>query len=203
MVGRSIFDVRKDEGNPGATTILTVACVLSRGRGGYDRSHVERLASMVAQHMHQPYKFVCVDDSPYPGFWAKLSLFQPGRFSGRVLSLDLDVTVKGQLDELANHQSPFIICKDWFRMGFNSSVMAWNASAADRLFTEFDFARDAPNFRGGDQAWVFHKMPDADKFPACWVQSFKAACMRGRFEQDLRVIAFHGFPRPWELEEFS
>ena len=180
--------------------MLILACVWSGGN--YNLSHVKRLEAMVHQHLKQPYQFVCIKDSPFPGWWAKISLFEPGRFQGRVLYLDLDVTIKGGLDDLANHQSPFTIIKDWHRFGFNSSVMSWEAGAADHIFTEFDYDRDAPNFKGGDQAWIMHKMPGAELFPRPWVQSFKGACINGRFDPDLRVIAFHGWPKPWQLEEY-
>ena len=179
--------------------MLTVACVLSGGE--YDWSHVLRLRAMVHRHLDQPYEFVCIKDSPFSGFWAKLSLFEPGRFQGRVLYFDLDVTIKGRLDDLADYAAPFVIVKDWFQFGFNSSVIAWDADVADHVFTEFDYVRDAPNFKGGDQSWITHKMPGADKFPKAWVQSFKNACLHGGFEPYLRVIAFHGWPRPWELTD--
>ena len=91
---------------------LTVACVLSPGPT-YNRSHVDRLEGMVAQHMSQPYKFVCVGDSPFPGYWAKISLFQPGRFSGRVIYIDLDSTVIGSLDDLVKLPAPFTIIKNF------------------------------------------------------------------------------------------
>lgn len=183
--------------------MLTVACVLSEGpRREYTAEHVERLRAMVQRHTSQDYRFVVLDDSPFPGWWAKISLFEPGRFSGRVLYLDLDVTIQGQLDELANYPAPFVICKDFIRVGFNSSVMTWDAGAADHVFTEFDYERDSGQFRGGDQAWIFHKMPGAHKFPRRWVQSFKVAVMHGGFEPDLRVVAFHGWPRPWDLEDY-
>ena len=183
---------------------LTVACVLSEGPGNYSKEHVQRLQEQVARHLHQPYNFICLDDSSFPGFWAKISLFEPGRFSGRVLYFDLDVTIRGQLDDLASIHSPslFTTTKDFIRMGFNSSVMTWTAGAADHIFTEFDYERDTQKFKG-DQSWIFHKMPGASKFPRAWVQSFKVACMRGGFEPDLRVIAFHGFPRPWELANYA
>ena len=181
---------------------LTVACVLSEGSGNYSKEHVQRLQAQVAEYMHQPYEFVCLDDSPFPGFWAKISLFEPGRFSGRVLYLDLDVTVKGQLDPFADLPVPFAVVKDFTRLGFNSSVMTWTAGVAEHIFTEFDYERDTQKFKG-DQSWIFHKMPGAHKFPRAWVQSFKIACMHGGFEPDLRVIAFHGWPRPWELENYA
>jgi hypothetical protein len=181
---------------------LTVACVLSEGPGNYSKEHVQRLQSQVAEYLDQPYTFICLDDSPFPGFWAKISLFEPGRFSGRVLYLDLDVTIKGSLDELAIYDAPFAICKDWTRLGFNSSVMAWDAGTVDHIFAGFDYDEHSQRFKG-DQSWIFHIKPDARKFPRGWVQSFKVAVMQGGFEPDLRVIAYHGWPRPWELEDYA
>jgi hypothetical protein len=182
---------------------VTVACVLSQGgKTQYNEGHVRRLKEQVAQHLSLSHDFVCLDDSPYPGYWAKVSLFEPGRFSGRVLYLDLDVTIKGSLDELATFPARFAICKDWTRLGFNSSVMAWEGGTGgtDAIFTDFDYERDSGRFKG-DQSWIFHKKPEAQKFPRQWVQSFKIAVMRGGFEPDLRVIAFHGWPKPWEFPD--
>src|SRR5687767_4298658 len=119
---------------------MTVACVLSSVPGKtrtYDRSHVERLQLQVRANLKQPHQFVCVDDSPLPGWWAKLDLFKPGRFSGRVLYLDLDVTITGGLDDLADYPGAFVICQDWGRFGYNSSVMAWDAGTADHLYDDF------------------------------------------------------------------
>ena len=158
---------------------------------------------MVYRYLKQPFQFQCIKDSPFPGFWAKISLFEPGRFKGRVLYLDLDVTIKGKIDDLANHPSPFVTIQDWFRFGFNSSVMSWDAGCADHVFTDFDYDRDVPNFKGGDQSWIMHKMPSAAKFPQAWCQSFKQACLDGGFKPDLRIICWHGWPKPWELAEYA
>lgn len=180
--------------------MLTVACVLSEGpRRAYDRSHVARLEAQVAAHMTQPYRFVCVDDSPSPGWWAKVSLFEPGRFEGRVLYLDLDVTVVGPLDELADFPAPFVIIKDWSRAGFNSSVMAWDAAYASRLYTEF--SPSVIERMQGDQDWINERMPDAAMFELGWCVSYRGQVRpRGSVPSSARVICYHGFPKPWDVE---
>lgn len=181
--------------------MLTVACVLSEGpRRAYDRSHVRRLGEMVAEHMLQPYCFVCLDDSPFSGWWAKVSLFEPGRFSGRVLYLDLDVTVVGGLDDLADYPAPFVIIRDWNLPGFNSSVMTWDAGVADHFYTHF-----TPEVMGrmpGDQNWIMKKMLSAATFPRDWCLSYKRHIRDGSgvLPSDARVICFHGKPKPWEVE---
>ena len=179
--------------------MLTVACVLSEGpKRIYDRSHVTRLASMVAEYMEQPYRFVCLDDSPFSGWWAKLSLFEPGRFEDRVLYLDLDVTVVDSLDEIANYQAPFVAIKDWLRPTINSSVMVWDVGVMDHVFlnlTEDDMER-----LHGDQDWITEQMPHAEVFPRSWCVSYrKSVQMFGVVPAGAKIVVFHGFPKPWEV----
>lgn len=150
--------------------------------------------------MAQEHRFVCLDDSPFPGWWAKVSLFEPSRFTGRVFYLDLDVTVVGPLDDLANYPQPFVAMKDPLYRGVNSSVMAWTPSAdTDRLYTEFtpDVMKRLP----GDQDWINEQMPKAARFPLGWCPSYKAHVRpRGRVSSGARVVVFHGKPRPWEVK---
>lgn len=176
---------------------LTVACVLSPGPK-YNRSHVDRLESMVSQHMRQPYKFLCVEDSPFPGWWAKVSLFRPGRFSGRVLYLDLDVTVIGPLDDLADYPYPFAAIRDYqYPLQINSSVMSWDAGVADCIYD--DFTPDVMDRLHGDQNYIYEKINPVT-FPKRWCPSYKANVLpTGKVQKDARVIVHHGFPKPWEV----
>ena len=181
--------------------MLTVACVLSPGPV-YSKAHVHRLEAQVSRHINQDYQFICVDDSPYPGWFAKISLFEPGRFKGRVLYLDLDVTVVGNLDDLANIEAPFSAIKDYqYPMTINSSVMTWDAGVADHVFTEFE--PSVMEKYHGDQNWINNRIPTARRFPPQWCQSFKLAMLNGGFQPDLRVCVFHGFPKPWQLQDFQ
>ena len=177
---------------------LTVACVLSPGPT-YNRSHVDRLECMVAKHMSQPYRFVCVDDSPFPGWWAKISLFQPGRFSGRVLYLDLDVTVVGPLDALADYPYPFSAIRDYqYPLQINSSVMAWDAGSADCVYN--DFTPEVMYRFHGDQNWIHEKM-NTTTFPKRWCPSYKESVLpNGKLPKDARVVVYHGSPKPWEVD---
>ena len=153
---------------------------------------------MVAQHMSQPYRFVCVDDSPLPGWWAKIDLFKPGRFTGRVLYLDLDVTVGGPLDDLADYPYPFCAIRDYqYPLQINSSVMSWDAGVADNVYT--DFTPDVMNRLHGDQNWI-HEKVRAVTFPKRWCPSYKAHVLpTRRVPYDARVVVHHGFPKPWEV----
>jgi hypothetical protein len=178
---------------------VTVACVFSKGPT-YNRSHVDRLEGMVALHMSQPYKFVCIDDSPFPGWWAKISLFEPGRFRGRVLYLDLDTTVIGSLYDLVNYPYPFCAIRDYqYSLQINSSVMAFDAGVADSVYE--DFTPDVMDRLHGDQNWIHEKVSDATAFPKRWCPSYKAHVLpTGKVPKDARVIVYHGQPKPWELD---
>ena len=182
--------------------MLNVVCVLSEGpKRCYNRSHVARLEGMVAEYLKQPYRFVCLDDSLFLGWWAKISLFQPGRFTGRVFYLDLDVTITGNLDDLADYPKPFVICKDWGKFGYNSSVMVWDAGEADHLYTDFiKSPEQIMNKLRGDQDWITIKKTDAAIFPRDWCYSYKLGNRTG-FPKDMRVCVYHGHPKSWELPE--
>ncbi|WP_428687238.1 hypothetical protein, partial [Roseibium sp.] len=152
--------------------MLTVACVFSGGPT-YTREHVFRLKCLVGQHMEQPHRFVVVDDSPFDGWWAKISLFQPGRFQGRVLYLDLDTTPVGNLDDVADFPHTFAIMRDPnIQLSYNSSVMAWDAGYADHLFLDFIPDHHIPQLRRGDQQWITEQKPEAICFPREWCVSY-------------------------------
>lgn len=179
--------------------MLTVACVLSEGpKRVYNIEHVRRLQDMVAQHLDRLYHFVCITDSPFPGWWAKISLFEPGRFKGRILYLDLDVTIVGSLNGVALYSAPFVAIDDWLRPTINSSVMAWDADKMGRLFTEFD--KPVMDRLKGDQDWITEQMPDAKTYPPHWCVSYrKHVRMFKTVPVGARVVVFHGFPKPWEV----
>lgn len=154
---------------------------------------------MVKTHLNQPHRFTCVNDSPYPGWWAKVSLFEPGRFKGRVLYLDLDVTVIGNLDDLANYPYPFAGIQDYGRpLVMNSSVMVWDAGYADRVFTEF--SKSVMLRLPGDQEWISEKV-NVTFFPKRWCPSYKKDILKQRrIPDDARIIVYHGRPKSWDLK---
>lgn len=164
-------------------------------------AHVERLFGMVSRHLVPPFRFTCVNDSPFPGWWAKTSLFEPGRFKGRVLYLDLDVTVVGDLMPLARYPSSFVAIRDFLMPAtLNSSVMAWDAGVADHIHTVF--TPDVMKRLHGDQDWITEVMPDAARFPRSWCLSYKQQVrLRGPAPKDTKVIVYHGAPKPWDLPD--
>ena len=180
--------------------MLTVACVLSNGpKRSYNEEHVQRLHRMVKENLDQPFHFACVQDSPWLGWWAKISLFEPGRFKGRVLYLDLDVTITGRLDDLADFDASFAICRDFTTLGFNSSVMVWDAGVGDHIYTAFD--ESVIGRLHGDQDWIQEAIPHARVFPRRWCVSYKNSRLAGGVPKGMRVLVYHGQPKPWDLDD--
>ncbi len=191
--------------------MLNICCVLKTG-GIYKAEHVERLIEQVKPWLQQPYQFVCFSDlknlpceripliNDWPGWWSKLELWRPGALQGRVLYFDLDVTITGNLDDLADYPKPFAICKDWGRFGYNSSVIAWDAGEADNIYTGFiKSPQQIMNKFRGDQDFMNIKKTDAAIFPRGWCYSYRLGKKTG-YPDDMRVCVYHGHPKPWLFE---
>lgn len=180
--------------------MLNVVCVLSKvGNKGYDRTHVERLRLQVAPHLKQPYQFVCLDDSPFPGWWAKVSLFEPGRFAGRVLYLDLDITVVGSLDEVADYPVQFAGSRDPLNQSINSSVLLFDANTQSHIYTAF--RPSVMDILHGDQDWI-RQISLPSKFPVDWFPSYKynLHCDLKNVKESAKAILYHGLPKPWSTD---
>ena len=196
MARRSSFDVGLDER---LARVITVACVCVPG-GIYNSTHVVRLQRQIEDNLAQPFKFHILMHSDKPGWWAKIDLFEPGRFEGRVLYLDLDVTVVDDLEPLANYPEPFVAIKDYIYPTLNSSVMSWDAGVADHVHT--NFTPDVMDRLHGDQDWITEQMPGTQVFPEAWCVSFRKSVKKFKHvPPDAKVVVFHGAPKPWELDD--
>jgi hypothetical protein len=203
--------------------MITVACVLRSG-GWCSALDVQRLAAGVARHLPLPHRFACLSDiyvpgvecrrldpTAPPGFWAKLRLFKPGTWphGSRLLFLDLDTIVVGDLSELASYTGRFACLSDFLRLErAQSGVMAWTVGLEGGLDQEIWEAFGAnPGVVGGTRfhgdgdfaAWVLAGREERLQalFPS-QIVSFKAHCRRG-VPEDARLVCFHGHPRPHEI----
>lgn len=171
--------------------MITVACVCTGTK--YPIEYVEKLRSMVARHLHVDHRFVCLVDKPaarfnrkgiefwslprpLEGWWAKMTLFNPGYLwrDNVTIYLDLDTVILGNLTPLVYvaEQRDFAICANFTRRSGNTSwpcaygscVMTlapgfgahiWEPFWAERELVMRDFAR------GGDQRAIEHFHPGA------------------------------------------
>lgn len=208
--------------------MLNVACVLrtdggeyrgvkNAGETEYGPGHVARLKNAVDEHLSVDHRFYCLSDvdvpcrridlvEDWPGWWAKIELFGPGLFTGRVLYLDLDTSIVGSLDELARFEGRFGMPEDWHHSWLGASgVMMWEAGpwVTDRIYCPFV---DAPpegamsSFRG-DQNWISGAVdwtPLREEYPGQIVSRWEE-CADG-VPEDARIVCWHGTPRPEEID---
>jgi hypothetical protein len=165
-------------------------------RPRYTGKWVDRLRAMVARHTDRPFRTVCLTDQPEAlpkgvepvvipnrgdvrGWWAKMNLFDPEMpFDERVLYLDLDVLVLGDLAPIIDYPADFALCADsapdWQGRGdrrtikgYNSSCMVWDHLARARFYRDFDAGM--PDRLWGDQDALKQMSPNEATFPEEWV----------------------------------
>lgn len=205
--------------------MISVLAVLRSG-GVYTPEWAVRLRDAVARNLALPHRFVCLSDIDVPGvetialrhewprWWAKVEMFSPWvETLGRVLYLDLDTVVTGNIDDFAAYAGPACITKD-FNFGVPSQSVLnfapgvfrhlWNAftaeperwmAAGDKLIP--------PHF--GDQILmtrIHGRRPIAfwqDELPGQLV-SYKNDCRRG-LPANARLVCLHGQPKQCDFPE--
>lgn len=199
---------------------LSVVCVQTGNYLGRGQEYVQKLRRQVRKHLTLPHEFFVVTDDPasfyprmkcrpsaLPGWWEKLHLFKPGMFpEGRVLFLDLDTFIVGNIDDIAAYDGPFATLRDfWRKDGLGPAVMFWRTDAALGIWEEFVAEGMRMTHPQGDQGFLenldqgrFRRRIDIlqDRFPGRFV-SYKTHCANG-VPEGASVVCFHGKPRPHE-----
>ena len=179
--------------------VITVAVVnwgnyLSRGE-----EYVRVLKAMVARNLSQPFELHCITEhGDLFGWWVKIALFEPGRFKGRVLYLDLDSVVVGNLDELVESKG-IIDMRDWGWgvKTYNSSVMVWDAGEHEDVYTKFTKPVTRLLDKGGDQEWIT-KIGGWESLPPYLVKSYRYHSVKAP-PTGCSVCTFHGNPKPHDV----
>lgn len=203
--------------------MLTVAFVQAGNYLGRGAEYVANLAAGIDRHLTTKHNKVCFTDDPatvppgvrarmlpkgLSGWWNKLALFRRDGFAPgeRVLYLDLDTVVTGSLDDIAAYSGRFAIMRDVFRPdGMQSAIMAWEAGALGHIWETWERAGRPQFNKLGDQSFIEQMQPEADRlqdlFPG-QIVSFKKDCRPiAGIPPDARIVAFHGLPRPHEVED--
>lgn len=200
---------------------LTVACVLRSG-GDYSPEWVYALRRGLRAHMPGRYRsplsdpepdtwtFVCLTDMAihapwrrpllyhWPGWWSKLELFRPGLFETRVLYMDLDTLVVGDLTDLASYRGDWGMIRGFYRDIAQSGLMAWTPGPhTDELWADWLRSPEAHMARSrGDGDWL-HERTDGDRLMDLYpgqVVSYKVHARDG-IPEGARVVCGHGQPR--------
>lgn len=195
--------------------MLTICCV--KVGTLYPPVYVNRLAAMVRSHVTIPHEFVCITEDrtgidncivcvdppdPWPGWWAKVSLFRP-RVT-RILYFDLDTVLLDNCDFLAAYNGPFAILQDFYRLGhaYGSALMSLApGNYASHVFESFTWP--PPTGLHGDQNWLEEQLPHADLWQEMYpskIVSYKVHVQkRGAVPPGASIVCFHGHPKQTDL----
>jgi len=204
---------------------MRVICVKVGNK--YGAEWVRRLRKMVDRHL-SGHKFVCMTDKPVTGiecveapplegWWAKVGLFEPGKFPGDNLYLDLDIVITGALEFLEDRldkEPDKLHVRDDFsysvieptksnpQLGYhgtvNSSVMLWRGDAVREVWDEF--TPHEMSVVHGDQNWItrcLHPKGKISFLPNDKILSYKYHIQRGH--KPAAVTVFHGEPKVTQL----
>ena len=189
----------------------------------YGPEYVNILYAMVKRNITIPHKFVCITDDPtdltpgihilpmqesiVEGWWHKLTLFKPtiGDLTGRILFLDLDVIITGNIDCFFIDKD-FSIIKEWIlNRGFNSSVFLLEIGKYTHVWDSYKAELDKNQRTGkikgqirgynGDQDWITEQILNPHTWPMEWVPSYKYTCQDG-LPEGSKIVIFHGKPNP-------
>lgn len=204
---------------------LSVCVVQTGNYQGRGAEYVRKLRRQIKRNLTLPHTFYVFTDEPasfypgmkckpsaLPGWWEKLHLFKPGMFpDGRVMFIDLDTFILGNIDDIASYDGPFATLRDFWRpSGLGPAVMVWRTDNGLGLWEEFEAQGRKTTDPRGDQAFLenlnqgrFPKQIDIlqDMFPGAF-HSYKTSCTNG-VPEGAQVVCFHGRPRPHEAEGWA
>lgn len=195
---------------------LTVACVLWMGEFEnrlYSPAWVHRLLHQVSEHLPEPFRFVCLSNvdvpgvetiplrTTWPGWWAQLEVYNPSLDLGdRVLYLDLDVFITGDLTPIVHFPAPIAFMPPSHVFGglkprelpgvvrqYQASCSAFTPPAGMEIFD--DCTPLALHTFRSSQDWIGHRSPDYPTMPPEWFA--KAKQCRDGVPEGVKVVLAH------------
>jgi hypothetical protein len=204
----------------------------------YGPEYVNILYHMAKRNITLPFRFVCLTDDPagieegvetmpIPAFedpppeyykscqaWRKLSLFDDPLFDigGKILFLDLDVVIVGNIDCFFSFSDKLAIIENWSqprRLIGQASAFCFEKGKYKHLLEKYRTRQDevVQNYLT-EQVYITRALGEGnfDYFPDEWCRSFKIHCMPGglwnsfvtptKIPKGARIIVFHGNPNP-------
>jgi hypothetical protein len=168
----------------------------------YQEQHVIRLSEQVKKYSGLDLEVI--RNSPYKHWWIKLSCFQ---IEGPCVFMDLDTTIVDDISPLLKvaEEKRFVGLRDFnYNDRFQSSIMSWSG---DMSHIHDDFAEDPEGhmqaYPGGQQF-----VGEGGYSPEYWqdlipnrIHSYKNYVRNRGIHKKCCVVAFHGSPRPWAIDE--
>lgn len=205
-------------------------------RSQFNHKHVAVLRNMIERHYPHPFRFHCVTDIPdhidsrvivhklwddhaslpspsghgNPSCYRRLKMFSTEAremFGERLLVLDLDVVIIGDMSPVWNRPEEFLIWGDTSpRTPYNGSMVLMDAGSRSKVWETFDPVRSprlaaASGAFGSDQAWIAYCLGRSERIwgVADGVYSFRNHILpnQGGLPKNAKIVIFHGGHDPW------
>ena len=185
----------------------------------YNAEYVNKLYRAVKRNTTLKFKFHCFTENeegihedifihklPHfnnvHGWWYKLYFFSKDiKINGRILFLDLDTLIVGNIDHYLKYDSGFVVLRDLWARGNNvgSAIMSFEVGKHTQIWETFikdPFGEMKKIHPHGDQKIIQAYEPNRkywqDIFPN-EIVSFKSDC-RGGLPKNAKIVCFHGKP---------
>ena len=199
--------------------MINVVCVFWGTK--FPVEYVHNLKSMVERNTTIPHNFICLSDKKvkdvetrilkpgYEGWWNKLQLFDLGQALGeRVVYLDLDTLITGNIDWLLQYRGNFMGIEDvgavnphqpHLKNVLQTGVMAFSASMNARIWNELSIRSEfRDKFRGdGECLNAFLNPLNRDLLQHLYpgrLKSYKYQVYPNRPDKKTSIVCFHGRP---------
>lgn len=199
---------------------VAVTCVFWGNKFSLD--YVYNLKAAVERNTTVPHKFVCYSDRKIPnvetrilrpgyeGWWNKLQLFDAAnKVSDRVVYLDLDTIITGNIDWLLEDRSWFMGIEDvgavnahqpHLKNKLQTGVMAWDFNPNSHIWNTFvmSFDRVVDTYRGDGEYLSsitnpYHRTLLQHKYPNA-LKSYKYDVYPNKLKEETSIVVFHGRP---------
>lgn len=184
----------------------------------FDAGYVNKLYYGVKRNTTVPFTFHCFTENggglnpdikthplPYDnieGWWYKLYLFSDEiDIEGRVLYIDLDTLITGNIDHYLEHNKGFVVLRDlWAKQNnVGSALMSFNVGEHKHIWDTFIKNPQAaiqelrPH---GDQKWIQKQQHQRIYWQDLFkneIMSFKSDCRNG-LPSNAKIVCYHGKP---------
>ena len=195
--------------------MINVVCVFWGNK--FSEEYVHKLKSMVERNTSVPHRFVCYSDKKIEGietkllrpgifgWWNKLQIFD-GSLSGRIVYLDLDTVITGNIDWLLNYTGSFAGIEDLGCVNahqkhligvLQTGVMSFDSARMDWVWTEFMMKQQwiVPQFRGDGEYLnsIISKPALLQRLFPNKIKSYKYQVYPDKIE-GTSIVCFHGRP---------
>jgi hypothetical protein len=190
----------------------------------YSPEYWNVLRASVKRNLNIPHRFIVICDNDvgldkkietipmdmgkdFFDFWTKMTIFRPRPFGidGRILLLDVDTVITGNLDAIIAFDDDFYTYPNWWSKDIAFGVTLMNAGSRRILWDLFVAdPQKIMNQYTSDEAFITGVFPKEKYFPKPWIRSYKAHCSTtdgraGGVPEGCKFICFHGKPDPHQV----